>query len=72
MASSAPDWQSRGPGRDTATQLALNRVAVSESGLEALEGVGQDCDLDLETLLRWGVRAQAARGLAAVVATAYV
>ena len=44
----------------TAAQLPLHAVAVKEGGFEALEGVGQDRDLGLETPLRYGVRAQAA------------
>ena len=44
----------------TAADLPLDGVAVREGGFEAVEGVGQDCDLGLEVLLRCGMRAQVA------------
>ena len=34
--------------------------SVGEGGFEALEGVGQDCDLGLEALLKCDVRVQVA------------
>ena len=47
-------------GHPAGAQLPLNGVAVGQRGFQTLECVRQDCDLGMESLIRCGVRAQAA------------